>query len=125
MRGLRVQEQPLSQYLKERGLGWVVELRAVLEALDYGALTRVYSRQGRPALHPRTLLGLIVYGMLKRQWSLRELEALAKCDAGAWLVCGGHQPDHSRIGKFVQLHSEVVSEEFFAALVKQVASRVK
>ncbi len=125
VRGLRVQEEPLTQYLRERDLGWVVSLRALLEALDYGALTRAYSRQGRLALHPRTLLGLIVYGMLKRQWSLRELEALAKCDAGAWLVCGGHQPDHSTIGKFVQLHSEVLTEEFFAALVKQLAGQLK
>jgi hypothetical protein len=30
-------------------------------------------------------------GILKRQWSLRELEALARCDAGAWWMCGGHQ----------------------------------
>ena len=70
------------------------------------------------------MLGLIVYGMLKRQWSLRELEGLAKCDAGAWLVCGGHQPDHSTIGKFIQLHSEILSEEFFVDLVKQLARQL-
>src|SRR5271154_6921816 len=84
--GLRVQEEPLAQYLLERGMSLPVNLRAVLETLDYSAFTRAYSRQGRKALHPRTQLGLIVYGILKRQWSLRELEALAKCDAGAWLV---------------------------------------
>jgi hypothetical protein len=118
--GLRVQEEPLVQYLIERGMSLPVNLRGLLEALDYSAFTRAYSKQGRKALHPRTQLGLIVYGMLKRQWSLRELEALAKCDAGAWLVCGGHQPDHSTIGKFIQLHSEILSEEFFADLVKQL-----
>jgi len=124
-RGLRVQEQPLSQYLLECGLNWVVNLRTTLEAMDFGALTRNYSARGRCALHPRTMLGLIIYGMLRRQWSLRELEMLAKCDAGAWLICGGHQPDHSTIGKFIQLHGEVLSEEFFADLVKQLASKLK
>ncbi len=124
-RGLRVQEQPLSQYLIERGLNWVVNLRAMLEAMDFGALTRSYSPRGRSALHPRTVLGLIVYGMLKRQWSLRELEMLAKCDAGAWLVCGGHQPDHSTIGKFIRHHGEVLSDEFFTDLVRQLASKLK
>ncbi len=124
-RGLRVQEQPLSQYLIERGLNWVVNLRATLEAMDFGALTRSYRPQGRCALHPRTMLGLIAYGMLKRQWSLRELEMLAQCDAGAWWVCGGHQPDHSTIGKFIQQHSEVLSEEFFADLVKQLVGKLK
>jgi transposase len=122
--GLRVQEEPLAQYLLERGMSLPVNLRAVLETLDYSAFTRAYSREGRKALHPRTQLGLIVYGMLKRQWSLRELEALAKCDAGAWLVCGGHQPDHSTMGKFIQLHSEILSEEFFADLVKQLAHQL-
>jgi transposase len=123
--GLRVQEQPLSQYLIESDLSWVVNLRAVLAAMDLGMLTRAYSPRGRMALHPRTVLGLIVYGMLKRQWSLRELETLAKCDAGAWLMCGGHQPDHSTIGKFIQLHSEVLSEEFFTELVRQIVGKLK
>lgn len=124
-RGLRVQEQSLPQYLNECGLSWVVNLRAFMEALDFGLLTRAYSPRGRSALHPRTLLGLIVYGLLKGQWSLRELETLAKCDVGAWLMCGGHQPDHSTIGKFIQLHSETLSEEFFADLVKQITIKLK
>jgi hypothetical protein len=29
---------------------------------------------------------------------------------GAWWSCGGHQPDHSTIGKFIQLHSVTLSE---------------
>ncbi len=122
--GLRVQEEPLAQYLSERGISLPVNLRCLLETLGYSAFTRAYSKEGRRALHPRTMLGLIVYGMLKRQWSLRELEGLAKCDAGAWLVCGGHQPDHSTIGKFIQLHSEILSEEFFVDLVKQLARQL-
>jgi Transposase DDE domain/Transposase domain (DUF772) len=124
-RGLRVQEQTLSQYLIEHGLGWVVGLRAFMEQLDFSLMLRAYSAKGRCALHPRTLLGLIVYGMVKRQWTLRELETLAKCDAGAWLMCGGHQPDHSTIGKFIQLHSELLSDEFFADLMRQIAGRLK
>jgi hypothetical protein len=124
-RGLRVQEQSLSQYLIEHDLGWVVGLRAFMEQLDFSLMLRAYSAKGRCALHPRTLLGLIVYGMLKRQWTLRELETLAKCDAGAWLMCGGHQPDHSTIGKFIQHHSELLSEEFFADLMRQIAVRLK
>jgi Transposase domain (DUF772) len=120
-RGLRVQGQPLGEYLIERGLKWVVELRALVEVMDFGALTRSYSRWGRRALHPRTLLGLIIYGVHRRQWSLRELEVLAKCDAGAWLMCGGHQPDHSTIGKFIHMHREALSDEFYVDLVQQVA----
>ena len=43
VRGLRVLDQPLSEYLIDRGLSWVVNLRALLEALDFGPLTRGYS----------------------------------------------------------------------------------
>jgi hypothetical protein len=123
-RGLRVQEQSLSQYLLEHGL-WVVGLRAFMEGLDFSLMVRAYSAQGRCELHPRTLLGLIVYGILRRQWTLRELESLAKCEVGAWLMCGGHQPDHSTMGKFIQLHSEVLTKEFFPDLVKQIVRRLR
>src|SRR5260370_28159480 len=75
-RGLRVQEQPLSQHLLERGLNWVVNLRTTLEAMDFGALTRNYSSRGRYALHPRTMLGLIIYGLPRRHSPLRQLQML-------------------------------------------------
>ena len=66
----------------------------------------------------------MVYGILSRQWSLRELEALARRDVGAWWICGGHQPDHSTIGKFIQLHAEILNGEFFVALVKTLTGRL-
>ena len=56
---------------------------------------------------------------------MRELESLARRDVGAWWVCGGHQPDHSTIGKFIQLHAEALSEEFFVALVKNLISKLR
>jgi hypothetical protein len=40
-------------------------------------------------------------------------------------LCGGHQPDHSTIGKFVMLHAEVLTEEFFVGLVKHLTIRLK
>lgn len=124
-RGLFVGSQRLNDYLREAGLGWVLKLAALLAELDLSALTCRYQLSGRKAFHPRTLLGLIVYGILNRQWSLRELEALARRDVGAWWLCGGHQPDHSTVGKFIQLHAEVLTEEFFVALVKHLIVRLK
>ncbi|HEV1991875.1 MAG TPA: transposase [Candidatus Dormibacteraeota bacterium] len=122
--GLFVGSQRLNDYLREAGLGWVLKLAALLAEVDLSALTCRYQLSGRKAFHPRTLLGLIVYGILHRQWSLRELEALARRDVGVWL-CGGHQPDHSTIGKFIELHAEVLTDEFFVALVKQLIVRLK
>lgn len=113
----------LDEYLKSRGMGWVVRLRSELEAVDFGALTANYQRTGRNPFHPRTLLGLIVYGILNGQQSLRALESLAARDVGAWWICGGHQPDHSTIGDFIERHREVLSEEFVRGLVRGLIKR--
>src|SRR5258707_8357952 len=76
--------ESLRSYLAGNGQGWVLRLRGVLEQLDYEVLTQSYSSAGRKAIHPRVMLGLILYGMLQRQWSLRELQSLAQRDLGAW-----------------------------------------
>lgn len=123
--GLRVGSRPLDEYLKANGLSWVIDLRRELASLDYTALEVSYRGSGRRPFHPRTVLGLMVYAVLVRQWSLREIEQLTVRDVGAWWICGGHQPDHSTIGKFVQLHAEALSSDFFQALVRWVVARVK
>jgi hypothetical protein len=63
--------------------------------------------------------------MFIRQWSLRDLEGLARRDVGAWWMCGGQQPDHSTIGKFIQLHREWLSDEFFTTVVKHLVGKLK
>jgi hypothetical protein len=96
-----------------------------LEQIDFTPLVTGYDMMGRRPYHPRTILGLIVYGMLCRQWSLRELEVLAVRDMGAWWICGGLQPDHSTIGDFIHRHRSVLTEEFFVALVAGLVGRAK
>lgn len=122
---LWVADRRLERYLRDNEMEWVIRLRAELEQLDYSAALAVYEGSGRRALHPRTLIGLIVYGVLVRQWSLRDLEGLARRDVGAWWMCGGHQPDHSTIGKFIAVHSQWLSEEFFISLVKHLVGKFK
>src|SRR6266851_3375955 len=80
--GLFVGSQRLGDYLREAGLSRVLKLAALLAELDLSALTRRYQLSGRKAFHSRTLLGL-VYGILNRQWSLRELGTLVRRDLGA------------------------------------------
>lgn len=122
--GLFVGSQRVDRFLHESGLGWVVRLRAELEKIDYTALETGYLGGGRRPYHPRTLLGLIVYGILNRCWSLREFEELAIRDVGAWWICGGKRPDHSTIGEFVQRHRAVLTEEFFCSVVQELIRRL-
>jgi transposase len=124
-RALRVGEEPLDRYLRRIGLEWVVELRSVLEALDWRLLTRAYQPTGRKAKHPRVMVGLIVYGILCARWSLRELELLAGRDVGAWWISGGHQPDHSTIGEFIERHRAVLTTGFFESLVRHLVQRLR
>jgi transposase len=124
-RDLWIDDRRLSSYLRNTEMDWAIRLRAELEQLDYSGALGAYAGSGRRALHPRVLIGLIVYGILLRQWSLRDLEGLARRDLGAWWICGGHQPDHSTIGKFIQLHNEWLSEEFFTSLVKHLVGKFK
>jgi transposase len=116
--------QRLDQYLCAIQQGWVVKLKSLLWELDYAQFTGRYQQHGRRAIHPRVLLGLIVYGMMEGKWSLRELERLALKDLGAWWITGRLQPDHSTIGKFIQMHQEVLSQKFFAALVKHLVGKL-
>ena len=121
---LFVGETRLSSYLQQQDLGYVIRLSEFLEAYDYSAFAKAYKVSGRKAIHPRVVLGLIIYGILMRQWSLRQLESLAKRDVGAWWICGGLQPDHSTIGKFLNLHSELLSEAFFTTLTQQIVRKL-
>jgi transposase len=122
--GLFVGAQRLDQFLQTNGLTWVVRLRTELEQLDYTELETAYLGGGRKPYHPRTLLGLIVYGILNRSWSLRELEELAIRDVGAWWICGGKRPDHSTIGEFIQRHRTVLTDEFFCTVVQGLIRRL-
>jgi len=118
-------EQRLDAYLQAAEMGWVLELRRVLGKLDYSMLTARYSDRGRQAFHPRTVLGLICYGLFVRQKALRDLERLSTLDMGAMWICGGHRIDHSTIGKFVQQHEELLSTEFFEAVTGWVVRELK
>lgn len=123
-RRLYVGGQRLEQYLEERGQKAVGVLRQLMEQLDFSAFEQAYKPGGRPPIHPRILLSLLFYGMHLRQWSLRELEQLAVRDVGAWLLCGGLQPDHSTLGKFIVRHEKLLSDEFFVSASRQLARKL-
>ncbi len=60
--------------------------------------------------------GLILYGVLQGVHSLRELKRLARLDLGGMRVRGGIVPDHANIGRFIVLHEDSLTRDFFEAL---------
>jgi transposase len=123
--GIFLGEVSLRRYLEENDLAWVIGLREELEAADLPALFGGYDRMGRRAIHPVVVLGLVLYGIMERHSSLRALERLAKRDVCAWWLTGGLQPDHSTIGKFINQHADVLTEEFFVSLTRRLCRKLK
>jgi hypothetical protein len=70
-------------------------------------------------------VGLILYGLLRGQSSLRQLEGLAARDLGAWWLCGGLRPDHSTLGHFVDAHAERLSDDFFVGVTRKLAHALR
>ncbi len=118
-------DKPLKKYLIDSGKGWVIRFRELLFKQDATPFLKAYKSIGRKPYHPFVILGLILYGAQQGRWSLRNLEDLSQLDLGAWWICGGQQPDHSTIGDFINMHSELLTEEFFITLTADLVKCLK
>ena len=118
--GVVIGSQSLEEFLRERGHDEVFRLREFLEQQDWSQFTRRYRAGGRPAYDPQLMTGLIVFGILQGKSSLRELEDVARFDVRVWWLTGGLCPDHSKIGRFINLHAETLSLEFFEAVTGRI-----
>lgn len=69
----------------------------VMEGLDYSELNRTYSTIGRnPALLPKTMFAIIVYGYMEGIYSSRALEKACKRDINfKWLLQGQLPPAYN------------------------------
>jgi transposase len=105
------------QWLPGRHLAW-----AVLEAageLDLAPFTAGYRAdgQGRPAYHPRLMVGLVMYCYGKGIRSSRGIEVATFDDVGARVICGNLHPDHATVARFVTRHEGPVKGLLVASLV--------
>jgi transposase len=104
-------------WLPGRHLAW-----AVLEAageLDMAPFTAWYRAdgQGRPAYHPRLMVGLIMYCYCKGIRSSRAIEMATWDDVGARVICGNCHPDHATVARFVTHHEGPVKGLLVQSLV--------
>jgi transposase len=104
-------------WLPGRHLAW-----AVLEAageLDLAPFVGWYRAdgQGRPAYHPRLMVGLVMYCYCKGIRSSRAIEMATWDDVGARVICGNLHPDHATVARFVTRHEGPVKGLLVASLV--------
>jgi transposase len=110
----------LEDWLKQAGQNTPFVVARLLDQQDWQAFERRYAGTGRAPYSPRQMLGLILYGVMQGVHSLRELERLARLDLGCMWVTGGITPDHANIGRFIVLHEDSLTQEFFEALTRTI-----
>ena len=95
-------------------------IRDMVNQLNWEAFESRYSVSGRAPYAPQSMVGLILHGIMQGTSSLRELERFARMDLGCMWVSGGIFPDHSVIGRFIQLHSDSFEGGLFKSLTQQI-----
>lgn len=76
-------------------------LRDVLQGLDLEQFHRVYrSAKGQPPYHPAMMVGLFLYGAMRRTYSSRRLAELCQRDVACIYLVGGAAPDFHTISEF-------------------------
>ena len=117
---IRINEVRLDQLLKQVGQHAPLKMRAWLAQMCFSEFEQAYEPGGRPPYAPRAMVGVILSGIMQGITSLRDLERFARTDLGCWWVSGGIMPDHSILGRFIQRHAELLTEEFFDQLTGKV-----
>lgn len=119
-RAIRLNEVRLDEHLIQAGQKQALQLREILETLDWGGFEQAYKPGGRRPYAPWAMLGVMVYGILQGVSSLRALEKLTRTDLGCMWVSGGILPDHSILGRFIQRHEDQLTGAFFEQLTARV-----
>jgi transposase len=93
-------------------------LREVIQKLDLEPFHRVYrTERGQPPYHPALMVGLYLYGAMRRTYSSRKLAELCGRDVACMYLVGGAKPDYHTIGEFRQRFSEELKGIFVQVLV--------
>jgi hypothetical protein len=110
----------LKEYLKQAGQKAPFIVADLLDRQDWSVFEERYAARGRAPYAPRAMLGLILMSVMQGLHSLRELERLARLDLGCMWVTGGIAPDHANIGRFILMHEELITTEFFESLTRSI-----
>lgn len=110
----------LGEYLEQRDQQWVLVMRERLREVDWDDWEARYEGGGRPPYHPAPMLGLVMYGVVEGNDSLRALEKCARTDLGCMWLTGGIQPDHATIGRFICRHADQLQGEGFRELTRAI-----
>ncbi|SFO12254.1 transposase [Xenorhabdus japonica] len=72
----------LGDYLRQMGERRAFIVAEILDEQDWAPFERHYASTGRAPYSPRSMMGILLYGIMKGHSSLRALERLARLDLG-------------------------------------------
>lgn len=105
----------MRDWLEEGHLAWFV--LGVVAELDTGALRRRPGGcPGRPPYEPEMMCALLLYAYCCGIRSSRRIEASCRTDAAFRVICGGLEPDHATIARFVVDHEQPLEGLFVSGL---------
>ncbi|MDE9564003.1 transposase [Xenorhabdus bovienii] len=113
----------LCDYLRQMGERGAFIVAEILDEQDWVPFEHHYASTGRAPYSPRSMMGILLYGIMKGHSSLRALERLARLDLGCIWVSHGITPDHASLGRFIYQHQTVLTGIFFKALTLSVLRR--
>lgn len=119
-RAIYIGTTKLEEYLQQANQSVAFTVADFLDREDWRAFEGRYAATGRAPYAPRQMLGLILYGVMHGVHSLRDLERMARLDLGCMWVTGGIAPDHANIGRFITLHEESLTTDFFESLTASI-----
>lgn len=93
-------------------------LREVIQRLDLEAFHKSYRcERGQPPYHPELMVGLYLYGAMRRTYSSRRLAELCSRDVACMYLAGRATPDFHTISEFRQRFTEELKGLFLQVLV--------
>ena len=98
-------------------------LSQFVEEMDLTDLYRTYDRIRKNAATPRQMLKTVLYAVMNRLYSSRDIETACRRDINfMYLLEGAPTPDHATIARFRNLHFSEVSEKYLAAMTEWLYS---
>ena len=105
----------IDEWLPERHLArFVME---VIEGLDLSAMSKSYRGTGSASYHPKSLLGLLVYGYATGVFSSRKLERATYDSVAFRFITANDHPDHDTIATFRRRFLKTIEALFVQVLV--------
>lgn len=122
---LSIGNQSIEDYLLMADIMQPFYVKELLSKQDWSIFAKEHPSKGRRPYSPQAIVGLILYGLMQGISSLRDLARMARIDLGCIFITEGVFPDRSSIGRFIQRHAELLSEEFFIQLTQRVLKATK